>query len=278
MTSSQLALRASTLLSKLLLVSGGGNTLKRVEGLMGNCDIYLDKVERFGENRKQLLLRTAQKVEIKATQKPQALYFKTQPDNSADRPFVPLLKSKPFGLTPLSLDILRAQQDSIGFFAGLSSPADFEFGHPYASEIQSLAPLPLPLVTSLVSGLSKEPSFTYVDSEQTLSEALSVLQGTRVLAFDLEHHSDHSFLGFTCLIQLSIPGHDFVIDALLLRDKIHLLAPIFADPSVLKVAHGATSDVSWLQRDFGVYVVNMLDTAVLGKRVHTGSISFGSLV
>ena len=261
-TSSQLAVRASALLSKLLLVSGGGNTVKRVEGLIGNCDIYLDKVERFGENRKQLLLRTAQKVEIKATQKPQALYFKTQPDNSADRPFVPVLKTKPFGLTPLSADILRAQQDPIGFFSSLSSPADFEFGHPYTSEIQSLTPF----------------SFTYVDSEETLSDVSTALQGTRVFAFDLEHHSDHSFLGFTCLMQISVPGHDFVIDALLLREKLHLLAPAFADPSILKVAHGATSDISWLQRDFGIYVVNLLDTAVLGKRVHTGSISFGSLV
>ena len=266
------------MLSKLLLVSGGGNTVKRVEGLIGNCDIYLDKVERFGENRKQLLLRTAQKVEIKATQKPQALYFKTQPDNSADRPFVPVLKTKPFGLTPLSADILRAQQDPIGFFSSLSSPADFEFGHPYTSEIQSLTPLSLSSVISLVSGLPREPSFTYVDSEETLSDVSTALQGTRVFAFDLEHHSDHSFLGFTCLMQISVPGHDFVIDALLLREKLHLLAPAFADPSILKVAHGATSDISWLQRDFGIYVVNLLDTAVLGKRVHTGSISFGSLV
>jgi hypothetical protein len=34
----------------------------------------------------------------------------------------------------------------------------------------------------------------------------------------------------------------------------------FADPGVLKVMHGADHDVRWLQRDFGVEVVNLFDT------------------
>lgn len=28
----------------------------------------------------------------------------------------------------------------------------------------------------------------------------------------------------------------------------------------MKVLHGADSDIVWLQRDFGIYVVNMFDT------------------
>jgi len=35
---------------------------------------------------------------------------------------------------------------------------------------------------------------------------------------------------------------------------------VFSDPKILKVFHGADMDVVWLQRDFGVYVVNMFDT------------------
>jgi ribonuclease D len=56
-------------------------------------------------------------------------------------------------------------------------------------------------------------------------------------------------------------GYDFLIDALALRHVIpQYLGPILSDPDVVKVMHGADSDVPWLQRDFGCYVVNLFDT------------------
>lgn len=35
---------------------------------------------------------------------------------------------------------------------------------------------------------------------------------------------------------------------------------VFTDPAIVKVLHGANSDIEWLQRDFSIYVVNMFDT------------------
>jgi exosome complex exonuclease RRP6 len=33
---------------------------------------------------------------------------------------------------------------------------------------------------------------------------------------------------------------------------------------VLKVLHGGDSDVAWLQRDYGLFLVNMFDTGQVG--------------
>eukprot|EP01047_Picozoa_sp_COSAG01_P090396 COSAG01_NODE_22254_length_864_cov_1.193464_1_plen_92_part_00 len=41
---------------------------------------------------------------------------------------------------------------------------------------------------------------------------------------------------------------------------MQLLLPVFSDPAVVKVLHGADSDIVWLQRDFGLYIVNLFDT------------------
>ena len=102
------------------------------------------------------------------------------------------------------------------------------------------------------------------------------------IALDLEAHSHRTFSGFVCLIQLSIrrrstnasdinsneaakpdidTGYDFLIDALSLRHAIPAhLGPILCNPNILKVMHGADSDIPWLQRDFGCYIVNLFDT------------------
>ena len=51
------------------------------------------------------------------------------------------------------------------------------------------------------------------------------------------------------------------MDAIALRHRLRdALAEHFADPTKLKVFHGADMDVQWLQRDFGIYVVGMFDT------------------
>jgi exosome complex exonuclease RRP6 len=87
------------------------------------------------------------------------------------------------------------------------------------------------------------------------------------MALDLEHDAARSYLGVTCLLQISLDdGHDYVIDTLALFDAVGpALRPAFADPEILKVLHGADRDVEWLQRDFGLYLVGLLDTHQLAK-------------
>ena len=104
---------------------------------------------------------------------------------------------------------------------------------------------------------------TFIDTPSALASAASRLSTARAIALDLEAHSYRSFAGFTCLIQLSTRDEDVIVDALALRQCIGpILGPLFADPSIAKVAHGARGDIEWLQRDFGVCVVNLFDTGL----------------
>lgn len=84
--------------------------------------------------------------------------------------------------------------------------------------------------------------------------------------------------GFTCLLQISTREKDYIIDTLSLRDELHVLNEVFTDPKVLKVFHGADSDVEWLQRDLSIYVVNMFDTHQAAKRLGLARLSLAFLI
>lgn len=53
---------------------------------------------------------------------------------------------------------------------------------------------------------------------------------------------------------------------------------IFADPRVIKVFHGANMDIKWLQRDFGIYVVNLFDTYKGIQHLNRSPFTFASLL
>jgi exosome complex exonuclease RRP6 len=57
-------------------------------------------------------------------------------------------------------------------------------------------------------------------------------------------------------MQVSTRTNDYLVDTLALRHCLHLCNDAFTDPRIVKVLHGANSDILWLQRDFGVYIVN----------------------
>lgn len=105
---------------------------------------------------------------------------------------------------------------------------------------------------------------------------VAALKGSTEIALDLEHNSLRTYKGLVCLIQLSSRTQDWVIDALALRDEMGLLRGMLEDPKVVKVLHGAESDVVWLQRDFGLWIVGLFDTfhasKVLGECLRVGSI------
>ena len=57
-----------------------------------------------------------------------------------------------------------------------------------------------------------------------------------VLMIYLQHHAFRSYLGLTCLIQISTRDEDFIVDPLALRGKLTILNEVFTDPKITKVS------------------------------------------
>ena len=135
-----------------------------------------------------------------------------------------------------------------------------------------------------------------IDNEKNLVELCKRLNGEDIeeIAVDLEAHNFRSFSGFTCLMQVSVrpstnskdPSaskiltcNDFLIDTLALcRSLPQLMAEVFADPSTVKVMHGADNDILWLQRDYGIYIVNLFDTGRASRLLQLPSFSLAFLL
>ena len=64
------------------------------------------------------------------------------------------------------------------------------------------------------------------------------------------------------LMQLSTIDKDFVIDSLILRDKMGpILAPVFGNKDIVKVLHGCDIDILLLISDLHIPILNIYDTA-----------------
>jgi ribonuclease D len=115
------------------------------------------------------------------------------------------------------------------------------------------------------------PPPVWVNTSSSLQAMLAHLQGKPALAVDTESNSLYAYEEQVCLIQVSVPGADYLVDPLTLSD-ISGLGPLLADPSILKVLHGAEYDVAVLHRDFGFTIANLFDTMwasrILGWPAH----------
>lgn len=194
--------------------------------------------------------------------------FATPPDNSYSS-FRPKIKSKPNCIQPLPELLSNDNGEST------------DYPHPYKVELETFGNN-LPSLNEMMSEdfpvKPLDSSYQYVDTLDTLEQIMKSLSMCKYIAVDLEHHSYRSFLGITCLIQMSTLGSDYIIDALALRDHLSILNEVFTDPKIVKVFHGSDSDLMWLQRDFGVYVVNLFDTGIAARLLQYGRFSLSYLL
>jgi ribonuclease D len=103
-----------------------------------------------------------------------------------------------------------------------------------------------------------------VDTDEALADAVEAMRELPAIAVDLEADSFHHYREKVCLIQVSIPGTDYVIDTLAVSG-LEPLAALLTDPEQIKVLHGADYDVVSLKRDYGIAIRGMFDTMIAAQ-------------
>ncbi|KNG52667.1 exosome complex exonuclease rrp [Stemphylium lycopersici] len=228
-----------------------------IDSLLEKADTSLDEytgvVKRLSPAGEQAAVKPRPNIaDKKIIPKPQ-LSFEHVPTNDETGGFRPLVTSKPHAKIPLE-ECLKTFKDKRG---------REQYPHPYQTEIEEYD------YPSAVYEYSEPQQYkpfesttaTFVDTPEALATMLSELKTAKEIAIDLEHHDNRSYIGIVSLMQISTRDKDWIIDTLKpWRRKLECLNQVFADPSILKVIHGAFMDIMWLQRDLGLYVVGLFDT------------------
>ncbi|KAK6209071.1 Mitochondrial distribution and morphology protein 35 [Pestalotiopsis sp. IQ-011] len=179
--------------------------------------------------------------------------FEVKPDNHDASPWKPLLTKKPHATVPL--------EDSIGTFN--NDQDTIQHKHPYETEILNMK---YPdAIYQVADPIKYQPVETtaaiFVNTFEGVLEMLEELKKAKEIAIDTEHHDFRTYSGLLSLMQISTRDQDWIVDTLQpWRQKLEVLNEVFADPSIIKVLHGAYMDIIWLQRDCGLYIVGLFDT------------------
>lgn len=105
---------------------------------------------------------------------------------------------------------------------------------------------------------------TLVTAREHLEEVCAELAKCPRLAFDTESNGFYAYKERVCLVQISSPTEDFIVDPIAVTD-IAALGPLFADPKIEKLFHAGEYDVLCLKRDYGFAFANLYDTMIAAR-------------
>lgn len=118
---------------------------------------------------------------------------------------------------------------------------------------------------------------SYIDAERDLRQLVESLRREPRIACDTESNSLHAYRGQTCLIQLSTPARDVLIDPLRIAD-ISALGAVFADPQIEKIFHASEYDLICLKRDHNFDVHPVFDTMAAARVCGYTRIGLGNML
>lgn len=105
----------------------------------------------------------------------------------------------------------------------------------------------------------KLPPHQLITTPQAWQTCLEQLKKQSRLAIDLEANSMYAYRERVCLIQISTPQQDYIIDPVADID-LSGLGELIADPEVEKIFHAAEYDLLLLKREYGWELNHLFDT------------------
>jgi len=123
----------------------------------------------------------------------------------------------------------------------------------------------------------KLPPPVLVQTPAAWQRCLAELRPQAQLAVDTESNSLYAYRERVCLIQISIPSRDYIVDPLSLPN-LDGLGELMADPAVEKIFHAAEYDLLCLKRDFDYTFDNLFDTMLAARILGWDQIGLGSII
>jgi ribonuclease D len=120
--------------------------------------------------------------------------------------------------------------------------------------------------------LAREPVLVADPAE--LAKLSARLEAEPEVALDTESNSFHAYRERVCLLQLSTPGSDFVVDPLAVDPRP--LGAILESREL--VLHGADYDVRCLKREYGWRLPGLFDTMAAARRLGRTALGLAALV
>lgn len=122
-----------------------------------------------------------------------------------------------------------------------------------------------------------DPPYRLIRTPAELAHFAADVSPAHLLAVDLEADSMFHFQEKVCLLQMAGAGQRGVIDPLEVK-HLSPLVPLFENPRICKVFHGADYDVRSLYRDFGIVINNLFDTQVATQFLGERETSLGAVI
>lgn len=115
-----------------------------------------------------------------------------------------------------------------------------------------------------------------IETDEELEALVEDLRAAPRFALDTESNSMHAYRERICLVQVSVPGRDVLVDPLVV--DLSPLGPLLADPGITKVMHGADYDILCFKRQHGFAFSGLFDTMIAARVLGWAAYGLGSIL